>query len=110
MEAEKCTGVWKLREAVVYGADHSFSPRGVWPLEGREGRGAESHAARVGLTFLWVCAWVDRGQMFASPLVSCNFVAPFYKDMACFSRAREKNLVSDFGLCFLVIIWSGVNK
>jgi hypothetical protein len=24
------------------------------------------------------------------PLVSCNFVAPFYKDLARFSRAREK--------------------
>jgi hypothetical protein len=28
--------------------------------------------------------------MFASPLASCIFVALFYKDMARYSRAREK--------------------
>jgi hypothetical protein len=31
--------------------------------------------------------------MFASPLVSCNFVAPFYKDLARFSRTREKKTI-----------------
>jgi hypothetical protein len=34
--------------------------------------------------------WIDRGLMLASPVGLLYIFAPFYKDLARFSRAREK--------------------
>jgi hypothetical protein len=55
---------------------------------GCEGRGAESHVARVGVELGGVCG-LAKGRCSHPPLVSCNCCC-FLLDMARHSRAREK--------------------
>jgi hypothetical protein len=58
-------------------------------LAGCEGRRLERDAVRVGVSSGCVRG-LAKGRCSHPPLASCIFVASFYKDLARFSRAREK--------------------